>query len=56
MNNELPYDFDMIWDIKTKVQLVTAYLQAKQKIKDIEEVCQSHNMDINNIIKMIDNV
>ena len=54
MNNELPYDFDMIWDIKTKVQLITEYLQAKQKVKDIEEVCQSYEMDINKLIAEIE--
>ena len=52
--SELPYDFDLIWDIKTKAQLVTAYLIAKEKVKDIEEVCQSHNMDINKLIAEID--
>ena len=52
-NDTLPYDFDLLWDIKTKLQLVTQYLNAKQKVKDIEEVCQSHNMDINKLIEEI---
>ena len=54
MKQELPYDFDLLWDIKTKVQLVTEYLHAKSKVKDIEEVCQSHNLDINKLIAEIE--
>ena len=56
MNNELPYDFDMLWDIKTKLQLVTEYVHCKNKLKDIEDVCKSYNIDINELSKnFIDN-
>jgi len=52
--NELPYDFDLIWDIKTKAQLVVKYTQALQDIKDIKEVCESHGMDIDELVGVMD--
>lgn len=55
MNNELPYDFDLVWDIKTEAQLVREYLQAKKKATGIEEVCKSHDIDIKKLIAKINN-
>ena len=54
MTNELPYDFDLLWDIKTKARLVYEYLQAKEKVTDIEDVCKSHSIDINVWIKELE--
>ena len=53
MNQELPYDFDLIWDIKTKARLVYEYLQAKEKVIDIEDVCKSHGIDINILVETL---
>ena len=54
--DNLPYDFDLLWDIKTKLQLVTEYVYCKNRLKDMEEMCQVHNIDINELSKnFIDN-
>jgi hypothetical protein len=52
--NELPYDFDLLWDIKTKAQLIVKYVQAQRDIKDIKEVCESHGMDIDKLVALMD--
>jgi hypothetical protein len=48
---QLPYDFDMLWNIKNSTQLVKYYLQCKNDVKDIEDVCKSHNLNIDDLIK-----
>ena len=51
MEEQLPSDFDLLYDIKTKSQLITHYLSLKTELASIEEVCKSYNIDINTLIK-----
>jgi len=46
MEHKLPYVFDLLFDIKTTTQLRNEYLQAKQLIRDIEEVCKDTNIEL----------
>ena len=50
MEQELPYTFDLLWDIKTKSQLVSMYLEHRTALAEIEEVCRDHKIDINAVI------
>ena len=45
---QLPYSFDMLYDIKTKAQLVARYLEHKTELASIEETCKE--LDINSLI------
>jgi len=52
-DDQLPYTFDLLWDIKTKTRLVEKYIQAIRDIRDIKEVCESHDMNIDDIIEQV---
>lgn len=47
-DEDLPYTFDLLWDIKTKSKLFEHYQQLKNEIKDIEEVCEEHKIVLPN--------
>ena len=49
----LPYTFDLLWDIKSKPQLVQEYLIAKEKVEGIEEACADHNIDLPSLISIL---
>jgi len=46
----LPYDFDLLYDIKTKTQLAAEYLRLKAELWEIEDTCYEHGVDIVSII------
>jgi len=50
MDYELPYDFDLHFDIKTKVQLIEEYVRLKDRLNSMKDVCKSHNIDIEALI------
>jgi hypothetical protein len=51
MEYELPYDFDLHFDIKTKLQLVKEYVRVKSRFENMVDVCKSHNIDIDKLVK-----
>jgi len=42
--DELPYDFDLVYDIKTKEQLWVELKQAKDKVATLEELIKFHDI------------
>ena len=45
-SNELPHDFDLHFDLKTKEQLFETYKQLKQRVTDIEHLCKTYNIKL----------
>ena len=43
---QLPYVFDLLWDIKTKDQLMEYYKQLKENISEIEQVAKENNIPL----------
>lgn len=44
---DIPYDFDLLFDIKTKKELIKRYKELKEEIKDIEDLIKLSKLDIN---------
>jgi hypothetical protein len=43
---ELPYDFDLVYDIKTQDQLNQEYTWAVNKVRGLEELAKHHNITL----------
>jgi hypothetical protein len=44
-DNNLPYSFDLLFDLKSREDLVRHYANLKQEIGQIDEVMSSHNIE-----------
>ena len=52
-NNELPYDFDLHFDIKDRLQLVTEYLNLKSKLATMDLLIKHYKIDIDDLVKVL---
>lgn len=43
-DRELPYVFDLMYDIKTKDQLITELSRAEAKVKQLKKYIKEHNI------------
>lgn len=50
---ELPYSFDLIYDIKTVAELEKRLGELKNELNDLNDLCKSHNIKITE--KVVDN-
>ena len=46
MSDQLPYDFDLVYDAKTVDELAVIYWRAKNTADGIEDLCESHGIDV----------
>lgn len=44
-DNSLPYSFDLLFDLKSREDLVRRYAQMKQELVEIEEVMANHHIE-----------
>ncbi len=42
----LPYVFDLLWDIKTKEQLIKLVSQMEEELTSIKEEIKNHNIEL----------
>ena len=51
--NELPYDFDLHFDIKDRLQLVTRYVNLKNELATMEELIKHYKINMNELAKSL---
>ena len=44
MNNDLPYTFDLFFDIKTREQLLDEVIELENRLKTIKDIMAKHNI------------
>lgn len=49
MDNQLPYTFDLVWDIKTMAQLVQRVAYLQEELRDFKEICEEEGIDWNSV-------
>ena len=50
---DLPYDFDLLYDIKTSLELQYEMVKVGEKLVSMIETCRDHNIPVDDFVKKI---
>ncbi len=50
---ELPYSFDLLFDIKTKLGLAAEYLAAKARLESLIETAKDEGIDLEELVRSL---